>query len=879
MPPLTAAARRRPRIRVVVTALVAALILGLGLGLAAAPAQAAQAATVQAAGAPGAVPMVDVAQCAPGTLYSITSDGVVHLMTTGADGPAIVKAEQAARLTKTHAGAFNALAVSADGSAFYAAERWSGTERVGLFWRSFDAVRIVRTDASGSRTLVDDFRVASENTIAGAVDPRSGDYFLGVSLTDGVAVYRFAADGSNGRQVGTLSTDVGTNPNGDFAFDADGNLFFIASRSRTKVYTVPAAQLQRTGTAALTPSATSDPLSVSGAFNGIALSPDTYTFASTDTSVVTFDPNTMAEVSRFSRSGITDLASCQVPSTLTLQKNIANRVGATDQFTLEILRADGGTSLGTSTTSGSSTGLQADAVVGPVPALGGKTYRLRELAGNRSTNLARYDISLRCTETTSGRDVPVTRTSTAGEYTLVYPTAGATARGLDVDCTFTNSSGSYAVTKTADPASGTQVEPGQRVTYSVGVVATGVVNGVVLTDDLSDVLDDATFVAGSARLVVAGGAPVAVPDPSRGALTSPAFDLTDGQRATLTYAVDVRKDAWSARLRNVVTGRDAGGKAPTTCTTATPCATEHTTPEPGTYAVTKAADPAAGTTVEPGRQVTYTVTTTAADGPVRDVVLTDDLADVLDDATFVAGSARLTVAGGRPSAVPDPRGTTLTSPAFGLDAGQSATLTYAVQVRDDAWSATLRNVVTAVDGRGVPPTTCTDAAPCATEHSTPSRLQVEKVGEAVDGTWVPMAGSAWALRADADGTPGAVLTTPAVTPVDGQTGRFLATGLAAGTYWLEETKAPAGFSLLAQPVRFTIGADGAVTLADDDGGVVSVADDDGDGTWTLTVRDVPALELPETGGGGTRPYLTAGAGLLAVAAALALLTARHRRRT
>ena len=55
--------------------------------------------------------------------------------------------------------------------------------------------------------------------------------------------------------------------------------------------------------------------------------------------------------------------------------------------------------------------------------------------------------------------------------------------------------GGYVVTKSADPVSGSEVEPGDTITYSVTVtpIGPGVTDDVVVTDDLSDVLPYATI--------------------------------------------------------------------------------------------------------------------------------------------------------------------------------------------------------------------------------------------------------------------------------------------------------------------------------------------------------------------------------------------------
>lgn len=108
-----------------------------------------------------------------------------------------------------------------------------------------------------------------------------------------------------------------------------------------------------------------------------------------------------------------------------------------------------------------------------------------------------------------------------------------------------------------DPLSdGATVRPGDVVTYEVTVTseATVDIDGVTLTDDLSAVLDDATFAAGSAVLVIDGGSPAAVPDPAGTTLTAGPFTLPAGTTATLRYDVVVEDDAWSRTLTNAVTG-------------------------------------------------------------------------------------------------------------------------------------------------------------------------------------------------------------------------------------------------------------------------------------------------------------------------------------
>ncbi len=159
-------------------------------------------------------------------------------------------------------------------------------------------------------------------------------------------------------------------------------------------------------------------------------------------------------------------------------------------------------------------------------------------------------------------------------------------------------------------------------------------------------------------------------------------------------------------------------------------------------------------------------------------------------------------------------------------------------------------------------------------HAFATAFYIQK--DARDGS--PLAGAAFQLRGDdtsgGGSRPGAVVATP-VTAVDGETGRFIVSGLPAGTYWLEETRAPVGHDLLPQAVRLVVAADGTVTVPD--AGALVVADT-ADGISTVVVTDLGARELPLTGATGSTPYVLAGAALLLLGAAVAVTTLLRRRR-
>lgn len=230
-----------------------------------------------------------------------------------------------------------------------------------------------------------------------------------------------------------------------------------------------------------------------------------------------------------------------------------------------------------------------------------------------------------------------------------------------------------AVSKSATPS-----EPvlriGDTVTYEVTVenVGEGDFTGLhpaVVWDDLEGVLDDAALVSD----------PVATPD--AGVITRTgaagyrwADALVSGDSVTIAYAVAVTGGG-DADLINVAFAAAPIEEAPVTplaadCASTACAATE--TPLPA-LEVTKTASAA---NVAPGETVTYTVTVTNTGGvdiPADDpAAVTDDLSDVLDDATF-ASDARAS------TGTVHVNGTTLTWTG-GLAVGETATITYSVSV-------------------------------------------------------------------------------------------------------------------------------------------------------------------------------------------------------
>lgn len=111
-------------------------------------------------------------------------------------------------------------------------------------------------------------------------------------------------------------------------------------------------------------------------------------------------------------------------------------------------------------------------------------------------------------------------------------------------------------------------------------------------------------------------------------------------------------------------------------------------------------------------------------------------------------------------------------------------------------------------------------------------------------------------------------------------------GLESGTYYLEETRAPVGYGLPAEPVKIIITRDpatcaAAVTVSGpadtvQSGNVTVQTADYTRDRAEITVTDQYLYELPKTGGVGTGPYRILGTVLLLAASGI-LLTVRRRR--
>lgn len=700
----------------------------------------------------------------------------------------------------------NSLGMTGDGVFYFTTQRHTG-----LVSRPYDIYRYELNSADvtkgGTLTKVVSrgANPSNEAFVAGAVDPKTGDFFFGHYVNSKgnsgrseLHLYRHAVGSNSAGKIGVFRTPAGMNigdtwGNGDFAFNADGDLIFITSstnRGNTGALTATVSAEQIVGAVSAGGVRTYDiprgavrtglPMDGGSAFNGIAYTEQGRLIVEQSNdhrikSTLSFGNLTPSATTISSARALVDLASCFSPPTLEITKNVADRVNPNDQFELvaEWHRGenDKPQPLASTTTSGNATGVQAQKV-GPTPVESQTWYTITE-RGAQGTNLSKYQTDLVCS-LPSG-NVPTKRIS-AQSFRVLYPLVDS-AQGAALKCQLTNAPlrPALEVKKQADPASGTSVSAGQLVTYTVALDNTSgsAPAPVAQTDHLGDVLDDAIWQRG----VTVDGAGVTAKtvdlDDRTGTLTgkNPRLELSGsvpaGKKILVTYTVRVKPDsevrepgAGRAQylLRNQVT--KTGDTPPPSCAAGSGLCTEHPVPA---WSVSKSSAPATGERVTHGDRIDYTLTVKRLghDSDLTGIVVTDDLTDVMRSASWIEsapeGSGN-TPAGEITKQMPRPvfdekAGTwTATSPAFTLPKGRNvATLTFSVRAgtpeRADGWNphpdtgggiphgTSITNLVTATGT--VQPAACQtgvpdsfDPASCSVRHTFADfSFDVRKVGD------------------------------------------------------------------------------------------------------------------------------------------------------
>jgi uncharacterized repeat protein (TIGR01451 family) len=258
---------------------------------------------------------------------------------------------------------------------------------------------------------------------------------------------------------------------------------------------------------------------------------------------------------------------------------------------------------------------QADATA----TIGAVTYSAPNLTwtGNVAvgdTATITYSVVVNSPRTGNGRMVNVVTSATAG--------SNCASGSTDTRCTATVTVPRLTITKTVG---GSTTSPGATVTYTVTVTNSGQTpfTGATFTDSLAGVLDDATF---------PGGATASTGTVS---FTSPNLTWTGnlgvGASATITYSVVIRNpDPGDRVLTNAVTSTTPGSDCPAGNTNPA-CTTTVNVLVPA-LTIVKTAD---RTTTSPGGVVRYTTTiTNTGPTPYTGILVRDNLAGVLDDATY-----------------------------------------------------------------------------------------------------------------------------------------------------------------------------------------------------------------------------------------------------
>ncbi|MCP2638277.1 GEVED domain-containing protein [Microbacterium sp. HD4P20] len=188
--------------------------------------------------------------------------------------------------------------------------------------------------------------------------------------------------------------------------------------------------------------------------------------------------------------------------------------------------------------------------------------------------------------------------------------------------------------KSSDPATGAGVNEGDVITYTLSWTNDGEAAGVIAdTDDLSDVLDDGDM---TAEPVSSDPAVTAVRTGDEIRVTGP---IQIGQTITVTYHVTIKPDGDRGNniARNVLTPEvppEVCAEGDVDCEEFPPPVTEHPI---GEIEDSKTVDPASGTSVVAGQDVTYTLTFQNVGEAPADVDTFDDLTGVLDDSSLTSG--------------------------------------------------------------------------------------------------------------------------------------------------------------------------------------------------------------------------------------------------
>ena len=298
---------------------------------------------------------------------------------------------------------------------------------------------------------------------------------------------------------------------------------------------------------------------------------------------------------------------------------------------------------------------------------------------------------------------------------------------------------------------------------------------------------------------------------------------------------------------------------------------------------------------EIGTYVKFTIRITVKDKAPVNYKLVDEMTDGLtfvNDAehplTVTVNENTLDAANYKVTETTEPRGFTLAfnnnaeGSASILKTGDVVTVTYYAQINKNAKIADEANVNKAKVEYGTNSHTEYDTTETYVWKMNIVKYTMEQ------GTEKKLAGATFQLSRDEAGaqviklvkvddtTYRLALPTETDTAVDtittGETGELVINGLADGTYYLTETKAPKGYNLLREPVNVTIGhkdANGKLTETSFVGNQTEM-----DTSGLVKVENNAGAELPSTGGIGTTVFYVLGSAM-ALGAVILLVTKKR----
>ncbi len=237
---------------------------------------------------------------------------------------------------------------------------------------------------------------------------------------------------------------------------------------------------------------------------------------------------------------------------ITLTKALgAPRESATDQFTMAIL--SGGSPVNSainSTTTGSGATVTAGTgTTGTVVATVGTAYTLSEAAAG-TTSLANYKATITCTDSNGLQ----TGLPTSVAYDPTKPPSITPVAGANISCVVTNTAQPIITySKTVDKGTGTLVNPGDILTYTISIVNSGSAPSATISpfDDLTNVVNNATFNTGSIAVTPAGSG-TATYDPTSKHLTWTGV-VPASTTVRVSYSVTVNAGAFG-QLQNAFMG-------------------------------------------------------------------------------------------------------------------------------------------------------------------------------------------------------------------------------------------------------------------------------------------------------------------------------------